>query len=473
MALAVVVGNVIGSGIFLKPGAIATEAGSFGFIITLWVAGGILCILGALCFAELATMLPKAGGLYVYLREAYGRLPAFLFGWSEFLFNRPASIAALAVAFIGSLSLAIGIHPSPLIQVVMAATLIVGTAMINIFGVLWGGRLQMLTTLIKGSFLALVGVLPFVLTLFDNGVDFSNYASTVTPREASVASQMGAVLLAVMWAYNGWHGITPLAEEVSEPQRNIPRSLFGGVGILIVLYVTANCAYHGVLSMDEMSRAGDHAAEHMLDKLFGPAGRAAMSAVIMCSVFGGINSNLLQAPRVIFAMGRDGVFFTQLGRVHNAYHTPAVAILVNATMAIALIALVTACQQLVAELDANTLQWEVARVTVTNLQNDSIFGLLTNFVIFSASVFYSLGVLAVIVLRRRHPEWERPYKTWGYPIVPLAFLIVYLWFLSAVYVSNPLESRVGLVLIGLGVPAFYAYRWWARLDNENRSASAK
>ena len=193
----------------------------------------------------------------------------------------------------------------------------------------------------------------------------------------------------------------------------------------------------------------------------------------MCSVFGGVNSNLLQAPRVIFAMGRDGVFFTQLGRVHKSYHTPAVAILVNATMAIALIALVTACQQLVAEIDANTLQWEVARVTVTNLQNDSIFGLLTNFVIFSASVFYSLGVLAVIVLRRRHPEWKRPYKTWGYPIVPLAFLIVYLWFLSAVYVSNPLESRVGLVLIGLGIPAFYAYRWWARLDNENRSASAK
>jgi amino acid transporter len=274
----------------------------------------------------------------------------------------------------------------------------------------------------------------------------------------TLAAQVGTVLLAVMWAYNGWHGITPLAEEVHNPQRNIPLALFLGIGILIALYLSANIAYHGVLSMEELRAAGDHGAEQMLSKLLGRKGLAAMSAVIMCSTFGAINSNLLEAPRISFAMGRDRVFFRTLGKVHPTFRTPAPAILVMAIMSIALVALVGVGKSFVADVDPTRFDSELARKIIISLKDDSIFSLLTNFVIFSASIFYVLGVLAVIVLRARRPELERPYRTWGYPLTPAIFLVVYIWFLRQVYLDKPLESRVGLVLIAVGVPVFLVYR---------------
>ncbi len=470
IATAVVVGNVIGSGIFLKPGNIASESGRFDVIIAVWVFGGLLCILGGLCFAELAAMYPQAGGLYVYLREAYGRPVAFLFGWTEVFFGKPASIGALSVAFVGSFSLALGgVLPST-IQVLLAIGLMVTMAGVNIVGVLWGGRLQMVVTVVKAVFLALVAIVPFILIPFvSDTIDIANYSTTVVPRQAGLAAQVGVVLLAVMWAYNGWHGVTPLAEEVRQPHRNIPRALFWGIGILIVLYLGANFAYHGVLSMSEMEAAGDHAAEEMLKKLFGQGGLAAMSAVIMCSTFGAINTNLLQAPRITFAMGRDNVFFRALGSVHATFRTPAIAIVVMTAMSIALVLAVAVAKHWVLGMDAgsvavttdsndSTTAQQLLPLVVASLQNDSIFGLLTNFVIFSASIFYMLGVLAVIVLRFRQPDHPRPYKTWGYPFVPTLFLVVYVWFMMQIYQSNPLESRTGLVFIALGVPVFFVYR---------------
>jgi APA family basic amino acid/polyamine antiporter len=463
MATAVVVGNVIGSGIFLKPGTIAAESGNFAVIISVWLFGGLLCILGAICFAELAAMLPQAGGIYVYLREAYGRLVAFLFGWCEFLFARPSSIGALAVAFVGSLSLTLPsrYRLSPLGEVLLATVLIGGMAWVNILGVLWGGRLQMVTTLIKAVFLALVALSPLLcIPLAGWTLEEANYATTVEPRQAGLAAQVAAVLLAVMWAYNGWDGVTPLAEEVRDPGRNIPLALFVGVGALIVLYVGANIAYHGVLSMSELKSAGDHAAESMLYKLAGPAGQRAMSLVIMCSTFGAINSNLLQAPRIIFAMGRDQVFFRGLGHVHAVYRTPSVAIFVKSLMAVLLIAAVAVAKYAVGGADLRTVEWTLLRRILQSLQDDSIFEVLTNFVIFSLSIFYLLAVLAVIVLRTRFPSWQRPYKTWGYPVVPLVFSAVYVWFLWQIYVTSPLESRVGLAFVALGVPVYFAYRRW-------------
>jgi len=494
IATAVVVGNVIGSGIFLKPGNIAAESGQFGVIIGVWVLGGLLCILGGLCFAELAAMYPQAGGLYVYLREAYGRPIAFLFGWTEVFFGKPASIGALSVAFVGSLSLALGGILSPGVQVLLAIGLILSVAWVNIVGVLWGGRLQLVVTIIKAVFLALVAIVPFLMIpLAGDSIVLANYATTVAPRQPGLAAQVGVVLLAVMWAYNGWHGITPLAEEVRRPHRNIPLALFAGIGILIVLYLAANFAYHGVLSMSEMKAAGDHAAEEMLKKLFGQTGLAAMSAVIMCSTFGAINTNLLQAPRITFAMGRDNVFFRSLGGVHANYRTPSVAIVVMSAMSIALVLSVTIAKHLVTPvakppLTVTSVAHTAARGTgashaartetanepaaeepkqllplvLASLRNDSIFDLLTNFVIFSASIFYTLGVLAVIVLRIRRPDLRRPYKTWGYPLVPVLFLAAYVWFMLQIYQSKPLEARTGLAFIALGAPVYFAYRHWRR-----------
>lgn len=493
MALAVVVGNVIGSGVFLKPGTIAADGGSFGLIIAVWILGGLLCVLGALCFAELATMLPRAGGLYVYIREAYGRPLAFLFGWSEFLFTRPAGIAALAVAFVTTFGNSLGLggtgeggDPLGFYNVLFAAGLIAVLAWVNIMGVLWGGTVQLVSTVVKGGGLLIVAAMPFVLIPFiTHGFDAGNYATTSAPSDPSFFGRVALVLLAVMWAYNGWHGVTPLAEEVKHPQRNIPLALFGGIGILIVLYLAANFAYHSVLTMDQMGAAGEGASKEMMRSLLKQPGVALITGIIMCSTFGAINTNLLHSPRVTFAMGRDGVFFRGLGHVHAEYRTPAAAIFVTATMAVLLIVVLAVAKYSVRDLDvdklfagksavvaneqqadgdqyASTKKEPLPKTILVNLKQGTMFGLLTDFVIFAASIFYTLAVLAVIILRRRCPEMERPYRTWGYPVVPCVFIAVYCWFLWRIYLDKPLISLAGLFLIALGLPVFYAYRHWSR-----------
>lgn len=455
MAIAVVVGNVIGSGIFLKPGNIASYTGSLNLIMGIWIAAGALCILGAMCFAELAAMRPKAGGIYVYLYDAYGRLAAFLFGWTEFLLLRPASIGALAVAFASSLTLSLGLQSGPGVELAICAVLILGMGVVNIVGVIWGGRLQLAVTVIKAGFLLLVAAAPWVAQAVGAWTPVPSSPPTTAPIHVSLAAQISAILLAVMWAYDGWNAITPLAEEVRDPQRNLPLALLGGIGILIVLYVSANLAYHRVLSLDEMRAAGDHAAEQMLFRLAGPAGQSAMSVVIMCSTFGAINSSLLQAPRITFAMGRDRLFFRIFGEVHATFRTPVVAILATSSMAVVLIGLTGLGKYLVADYQVNADASQLMQTIVLSLQNDSIFALMTNFFTFSASLFYALAVLAVIVLRYRRPDWERPFRVWGYPLAPLLFVGVYTWFLSQAYQSNPLEARVGIGFIVLGIPVYY------------------
>ena len=443
MALAIVVGNVIGSGIFLKPGSIAAEAGDFRLILSAWLVGGAVCVLGALCFSELAAMLPRAGGLYAFLKEAYGKPAGFLFSWNEFLFNRPASIGALSVAFAGALGLSMGRTLTQLETIVLALGLILLLTWVNIRGVLWGGWVQGGTTLVKASFLGLVALLPFIMTpITEAGIDWANYSSRVEPAgDMASGTRFGLVLLSVMWAYNGWHGITPVAEEVRDPERNIPRAMIGGVGVLIVLYVSANSADHGVLSMEEMAAAGPHAAETMVAALLGPFGAAAMAAVVMCSTFGGINSNLLLSTRVPFALGRDRLLAPVLGKVHAAYRTPFVAIVVQAVMASLLV--------VVSGLLIEFLGWSGEK---------TIFQILTDFIIFANSIFYVLAAAALFVLRRKRPNWNRPYRTWGYPIVPVLYLCFYFWFLTQVYLGKPFEASAGVVLISTGIPVYWILR---------------
>jgi len=452
MAIAIVVGNVIGSGIFAKPGEIAAQAGSFPLILTGWIVGGIFCMLGALCFAELAAMLPRAGGLYVYLRESFGRPVAFLFGFNEFVFGRPASIGAMAVYLVGLWADAAGIELSTTLAMEIAVAVIGVIAWVNVVGVIWGGRVQGVTTLIKAGFLGFIALLPFVLQAAGYPtVETANYTSTVAPIQTTLAAQFAAVLLAVMWAYNGWHDVAPVAEEIRDPQKNIPRALVAGVAILIVLYVGANLAYHGVLSMQEVKAAGEGTAQAMIRRVLAPFGSqtaaiggSLMAAVIMCSVFGAINCNLLLGPRVSFAMGRDDVFVRQLGAVHANYRTPAVSIVVQAAMS-ALLVIVSGL---------------LVRY-VNEFRERSIFEMMTDYVTFSANVFYTLCVVGLLVLRWKHPEWERPYRTWGYPLVPLIFIAGNLWFLVQVYYAKPAESLAGIWLIVLGVPVYYVCRWWA------------
>ncbi|MCA9115935.1 MAG: amino acid permease [Planctomycetaceae bacterium] len=451
MAVAMVVGNVIGSGIFLKPGGIAAASGSFGMILSAWVLGGAVCIVGGLCFSELAAMLPRAGGLYVYLREAWGRPVAFLFGWSEFLFGKPASIGALAVAFTTALAETARFDSRSLGAAGCAIGLILLMGWINIAGVIWGGRVQATVTIIKAGSLVLLAGLPFAAMLAgQHTFDVARYQTTFTPATADWATRFGAVMLAVMWAYNGWHGVTPVAEEVRNPQRNLPLALLGGIAILIVLYLGVNLAMHGVLTMEEMAAAGETVPQQMVRRILAGAGSGAtqtgvaiISAVIMCSTFGAINSNMLSGPRVSFAMGRDEVFFHSLGLVHSNYRTPAVAIAVQTIMGTVLVA-------------ASAILLRA----VPALADRSIFSMLTDYVVFSASLFYVLAVAAVIRLRMTHPEWERPFRVPGYPLVPLAGVAFYGWFLWYVYLGKPFEAQVGLVLVAAGLPVYFLYRRW-------------
>ena len=344
---------------------------------------------------------------------------------------------------------------------------------INILGVIWGGRMQLATTLVKVGFLALVALAPLLCVPFTGWSIAASNFSSAPPVQAnlSLGAQIAMVLLAVMWAYDGWHGITPLAEEVHQPQRNIPLALFAGVGILIVLYLAANLAYHSVLSMTEIQQAGDHAAEQMLERLAGRVGLTAMSAVIMCSTFGAINSNILMAPRIPFAMGRDGLFFATLGKVHANYRTPVAAILTTSLMSMGLIGLVTLGKTWVPDVAiAGGASTGFSAKVWESLRNDSTFSLLTNCFTFVASGFYCLAVVAVIVLRQKLPDRERPYRTWCYPFVPAMFTIVYLWFLAQIYLSNPAESRAGILFIILGLPAYFLIRKWNVRPNRTSHA---
>jgi len=470
IAIAMVVGNTIGSGIFRTPGAIATAANSFPLIIAGWIIGGLVCLIGALCFAELAAMLPRAGGMYNYLNEAYGRPIAFLYGWSEFFFGTPASCGALAIMILETLADVGGIKGlSEITLVVGSVLLIASVAFVNVRGAIWGGNVQGITTVIKAGSVALIALLPLVLMLFGSSeMRLENFTShfdpalfnpavskltaqefqeLTVPRYTTLPAQMAAILLAVMWTYNGWDGVAPVAAEVRDPNKNIPCALFAGVGILILVYVGANVAYHGVLNMTELVETPGTTAQAMLRKqlgVFGPGWAAAavtlLSVVIAISSFGAINSNLMQSPRVAYALGHDGVFFQKLGHVHANYRTPTIAICTQATMASLMV-----------------VGARVSKHYVAALKERDLFFILTDYVIFSSSVFLVLSVIGVIVLRYKHPEWERPYRTLGYPVTPLLFVGFYVWFLPTAFRLESFSAWVAVILILLGLPAYYTY----------------
>ncbi len=442
-AVTIVVGSVIGSGIFFKPQTIAAELGSFGLVLFVWVVCGGLSVLGALTYAELGTMMPHAGGQYVYLREAYGRLWAFLWGWTELLVARTGACAALAVAFALSLNQIVPLSAWAA-KLTAVLTIVLLTA-VNVWGTRKGSQVQNVTTYIKAGFLALIALLPFVL----GRAHGANWSSSIPSRaDSSLLPAFGAAMIAALWAYDGWGNLTPVAEEVEAPQRTIPRALLAGVLIVAALYITANVAYHAVLPIQKIAKSS-HVAADVLQSLWGDWGKKALAAYVMCSTFGGVNANLLIGPRVFFAMARDGVFFAPLREVHPRHQTPANAIVLQGVWAIALLM--------------------AGGLFKSGKELLDLFNTLTDFVIFGASIFYTMAVAAVFVLRRKFPDKPRPYRTWGYPIVPLIFVLVYLWLLTTTLLAEPKRSGLGLALIALGVPMFWYWERRGRMDKANRA----
>jgi amino acid transporter len=472
-AFCVVVGCVIGSGIFLVPASVAHDVPYLGGIILVWIVGGLFSAAGALTLAELGAMMPHAGGPYVYLRAAYGVIPAFLFGWAEFTVVRTGSMATLAAAFaryfVQVCPPVAGIH----LQVWQAGAAVLAIAVVtvvNILGTRRGGTLQVVGTVLKvGGILALIA-LPLLLSRGSAGNLSPMWPG---PTAGSLWVGMMAAMVSVLWAYDGWLNVAPLAEEVRDPGRNIPRALILGMAALITLYLTMTLAYHYVLPMSEVAEANreEGATEKAIAAIYcrtllGDYGVVAISLLVMCSTFISLNGNALTGPRAYFAMARDRLLPGLLCRVHPRFHTPSNAVLAQGLWSIVLVVLGTALiifpppaatNQTSSLMSALLAAW-------STLNHTPLYDLLFTYVIFGATIFYMMTIASVFVLRVRQPDLPRPYRTWGYPWTPLLYVVAALLLLGNMVVDRQsrFQSIAGLGLILIGLPARALFHWGMR-----------
>jgi basic amino acid/polyamine antiporter, APA family len=444
-AVMMVVGGIIGSGIFFKAKVLAGSfdgLGSLGFatIMLIWVLVGLHTLCGSLSLGELAAMMPQAGGPYVYLSAAYGRLVAFLWGWSEFWIIRTASLGALSCATVIYLSkfLEGTVEVSRGTQELLSISIIAGLSIINILGTRWAANLQNVTVVIKVAFLAALVVLPVLLSKGStaNLEPIAPVASGINFWRA-----LGIAAIAVLWPYDGWINIAPVAEEIREPQRNVPLALVVGILLIIGVYLGANIAYHSLLSMDELAASNGVAAD-ACRVLFGDVGSQLASLGVMCSTFGAVNSNLITGPRIYFAIARDGLLPASVRRIHGTFQTPANAIILQAVWSILLV---------------------IAAYRFSDKPDDA-FDTLTDFVIFGAVLFYSLVVASVFVLRVKQPELPRPYRTWGFPVTPAIYLAGSAGVMVSMLFDKARQTALGTLLILAGIVYFWCVNWWQRRD---------
>jgi APA family basic amino acid/polyamine antiporter len=438
-AASIVVGTVIGSGIFLVPRTMIQRVGSPELVFVVWIFGGLLSLAGALSYAELAAALPEAGGEYAYLREAYGPMWGFLYSWTQMWVAKSGSIATLATGFFYYLTnffpkldgvfytipLPLGPHGGPLefrYGQLFAMALILALAWLNFFGVKIGGNVQVAVTGLKIALIA---------SIIIAGLGFGHLHATASqPPSSFTIAGFFAALVAALWAYDGWNNVSMVASEVRDPQRNLPRSLIWGTTTVIAIYLLANAAYFYVLTPAEVASSPRVAAE-MMRRIFAEPGASAVSIAAMISIFAALNGSILTGSRVPYAAARDGYFFGPIGRVHPEYHTPGVSILALSV-------------------------W--AALLVLSGRYEQLF----TYVIFASWILYGMTTAAVVVLRKKRPDLNRPYRTLGYPAVPVLFVLVALALVLATLRDSPRESLMGIGLIVLGLP-FYFY-WKRRVE---------
>ncbi len=422
----IAIGIMIGTAIFLVPADVTRAVGSPSAALAVWTMGGLLSLFGALSFAEMAAMMPQAGGQYVYLREAYGPLVSFLCGWAFFLAAQGGGISVLAVGFAEYMGEFLPLEPWQ--QKCAAAASIVLFSIINYRGVKEGGRVQSLLTGIKvGAIVALI-LLGFVLV---RGTP-AGQGTVHAPSGSGFVAAFGVALVGVLWAFEGWNTCTFAAGEVKNPQRDLPRALILGTIAVIGLYVALNLVYYRVLTVSEVAESKRVGADAAV-RIFGRAGAQFVSLLIIISTLGSLNGSILAAPRVYYAMAKDGLFFRWCAEIHPKYHTPHRALLVQCIWAVLLVVLGT-------------------------------YNELFTYVVFAAWIFYALTGYAVIILRRKRPDLPRPYRVTGYPWVPIAFVLASVWFLVNTLFEKPVESGLGTLMVLLGVPVFWFWRRRERND---------
>ena len=416
-----VIGAVIGSGIFIVPATVLRQTGGdLGPAMLVWLIAGVLSLLGALTYGELGASRPEAGGLYVYIRDAFGPLPAFLYGWASFFVITTGATATLAVAFSSYLGQLVPV--SPVTAKIVAIIVIVVIAAINIRGTRQSANVQNWSTLAKVG-----GILVMSVALLARGrgfeADVQVWPASVT---AGLLSGIGLAMIGVLWAYEGWQYVTFSAGEARDPQRTFPRAIIVGTMVLIAIYLLANFAYVAALGPAGV-QATDRVAASAVSALFGAAAGNLIAVVILISMFSAANGLSLTAPRMYYAMARDGVFFAKLAEVHPRFRTPAFAIGAAAAWAIVLAATGT-------------------------------FEQLLTYVVFAGWIFYALGAASIFVYRRREPHAIRPFRVPGYPLTPILFVVA-----SAAIVLNTLATQPGRAFVGLGVvlagaPAYLIWR---------------
>jgi APA family basic amino acid/polyamine antiporter len=441
--MAMVVGHIIGTGVFLVPSAMARATGSVGLVFLVWIVGGILSLFGALTIAELGAAMPEAGGPYVYLKRGFGPTWGFLFGWMNNMVGKPSSISTIAAGFLIFVGFFVPAVRTPIFTLhltmpftghtsefvftwaqPLAAAAIAFISVINYLGVRLAGRVQVALTSIKiGAILAVV-----VLGLLFGGHRASSTQAFLPPAlNLGLLTGFLTAMVGALWAYDGWIDLTFAGSEIVEPQKNIPRAVVGGTMIVGVIYLLANTVYFRILPIEAVAAAQNVASE-TVRAFAGSRAATWISAAMVVSAFTTLNSSILTGARVPYAMARDGVFFRVANGIHPQFRTPYGAIV---------------------------FQGILACIMVLTGQFEDLFSLF----IFAQWIFYALSVASVYGSRRKEPDLQRPYKAWGYPLVPGIFVAGAFALTVNLWLQRPGRSTVGLLLILAGLPF---YRWWSR-----------
>jgi len=423
-AVAVLVGVTIGSGIFRVPATVAGLLHAPGSVILCWVLGGVIALCGALTVAELAGAVPRSGGIFAWLLESFGPLPAFLFGWTELAVIRAASLGATSTIFAEYLGYFVPLSPMQVRYI--AATVIVIIGATNYVGVRRAAIVMSVATIAKYTAVMALGLLAFTAP--------TGGASHFTPAWDGGAqlSLLGTALIAVMWTYDGWADLSFMGGEVKDPQRTLPRALIIGTACVMLVYLVVNIGLMYVLTLPQMASSkliATAAAERI--PLFGGIGAAVISAVVLVSTFSGLNGTMMTGPRIFFAMAERGLFFRAVARVSPRFQSPSVAIWLATGLGVLYV-----------------------------LQNN--FAQLANKFVLGLWPFYALAVTGVFVLRRKRPELARPYRVWGYPFVPILFLLASLGMMGNALWTDPMGTGATLLIILAGVPLFYLWRFATR-----------
>jgi APA family basic amino acid/polyamine antiporter len=421
----IAIGSSIGSGIFLTPALIAHQLDSPLWILGLWLVGGIMALCGALTYAELGAMLPRAGGVYGFLTEAYGGLAGFLYGWAYFLVVNTGALGALAIAFSTYFGYFVPLSANGQLAVAIAGIVLV--TIINVLGVKAGGVFSDIFTVLK-----LVGIAILVGAGFFWGSSATtNFLAPISKSGGDLSSALTIAFVSVLWSYGGWQHATFTSAEARNPQRTVPRALILGASVVALVYIAANVAYMFLLSPSQIGTSPRVAAD-ALSAVMGPIGGTIISLTIFVSTFGTTGIYTLTAPRIYYAMANDGVFFKKVAEVHPRFQTPMFAILSQSVWAIVLL-----------------LFW-------------GTYEKLISYVVFTDWIFFALAAYSVFVLRKKQPLASRPYKTLGYPVTPIIFITIAVWFVVTTLVERPAESWAGLAFLALGIPVYY---YWKRKNS--------